>query len=93
MSPPTGTSDRRGRRVALPEEFLRVPGWSGGGPIGDPQVAADARLAMMLQVGRFFGRSCFFRLEFSRRCGPGLIFVVVFIGGFSDGVVATGWAD
>ena len=48
-----GASDRRGRRVALPEEFLRHPGWTGGGAgeaSGDPQVAADARLAMMLQV-------------------------------------------
>ena len=39
--------------MALPEEFLRHPGWTGGGggeTSGDPQVAADARLAMMLQV-------------------------------------------
>lgn len=41
---------RRGRRVSLPEEFLRVPGWSGGSSSSDPQVTADARLAMMLQV-------------------------------------------
>lgn len=46
-----GTTDRRGRRVAIPEGFLRVPGWSGGLEVSsDPQVAADARLAMMLQV-------------------------------------------
>eukprot|EP00904_Undaria_pinnatifida_P000794 jgi/Undpi1/10715/HiC_scaffold_29.g13163.m1 len=51
-----GASDRRGRRVALPEEFLRHPGWTGGGGGGessDPQVAADARLAIMLQNQSF----------------------------------------
>ncbi|CAN0043938.1 unnamed protein product [Ascophyllum nodosum] len=49
-----GTSGRRGRRVALPENFLRLPGWHAGGEgSGDPQVAADARLAMMLQNQSF----------------------------------------
>lgn len=47
----SGGNGRRGRRVALPEEFLRLPGWSGGSSATDPQVSADARLAMMLQVG------------------------------------------
>lgn len=49
--PGGAVSERRGRRVALPDSFLRVPGWGAGGEVSsDPQVAADARLAMMLQV-------------------------------------------
>ncbi|CAM9414929.1 unnamed protein product [Ectocarpus sp. 12 AP-2014] len=51
-----GSGDRRGRRVALPEQFLRTPGWTGGGAgevSSDPQVAADAKLAMMLQNEAF----------------------------------------
>lgn len=42
--------------MALPQEFLRKPGWTpeGSGGVsagsGDPQLAADAKLAMMLQV-------------------------------------------
>ncbi|CAM9510071.1 unnamed protein product [Scytosiphon promiscuus] len=49
-----GSSDRRGRRVALPEYFLRTPGWGGqSDSSSDPQVAADAKLAMMLQNEAF----------------------------------------
>ncbi|CAM9857423.1 unnamed protein product [Pylaiella littoralis] len=50
-----GGNVRRGRRVALPEQFLRAPGWNAGGgeASSDPQVAADARLAMMLQNESF----------------------------------------
>lgn len=48
--------------MALPEHFLRTPGWGDQGDSShDPQVAADAKLAMMLQVHSLLlpvGRVC-----------------------------------